>query len=380
MAPPPPFLYSAFNIGSNVCGLPAVVLVLAATGGYEFEGVVGLFTFIASFMYHACQATPAQPRFQDHSGVWRSPEPAWGLGESEWHRLDNAGAITSLMLLAHHLADLPRRRFRAVGYLCLLANVCVQFHPAWAYDIRFTAVPIAASFGLCVARHVLRLIAGRGRRGGPASSSSSSSSSSSWLRRLFPGAWWRVVAGCASFAAAGYCFAVGLNDNMGPTQFVWHGGWHVFGGLGMWHLWQALPLDGSSSSSSSSSTHLSSGDGGGGGGGGGAAMGRRSGRIHSKSKPHSSSTTTSDVRWFGSIMPACGYGALVLCYAISVRFDWDAATHTHCRARGMPHEVFTSTSACIGFWPQRGVWQLLIVGALVPLQLATACFAYAQFR
>ena len=121
------------------------------------------------------------------------------------------------------------------AYVCMLANVCVQMHPSWAYDIWFTALPIAAAFALCVGRHCVRLGAsggGRQPRAAPAA----------WLRRLFPGAWWRVCVGAAAFAVAGCCFAVGLNDDLGPPQLVWHGCWHLFGGLGMWHLWQALPL------------------------------------------------------------------------------------------------------------------------------------------
>ena len=319
-----------------------MVLLLRST--LHFEGIVGLFTFVSSFMYHLCQASTKPPPYIDGNGVRHTPEPSWGLGESEWHRLDNIGAITSLMLLALHLADLaPSRERKTAAYVIMLTNVCVQMHPSFAYNIRFTALPIAAAFALCIGRHFARLVArrrdGRSLRSG--------APPIPWLKRLFPGEWWRVCVGVAAFAVAAYCFSVGLDDDLGPPQLLWHGCWHLFGGLGMWHLWQALPLAPPPPS-----------------------LRRASPRAHGgPARPPLA---------FAALMPLCGYGALLACYGLSMAKDWRAATYTHCRAGGTPN-VFTSTSACIGFSPQREIWQLLIVGGLIPLQLATAIVAYREF-
>lgn len=182
---------------SHVPMLPTIVLLYRRR--LPFECINGLYSIVVSFMYHACEAA-------GNSTFFMSP--------GQWHRLDNVGAIGSIVVTMVHLACIESQQVS--DYIKFIAMVIITIlqegHP---WDVRYTVAPILLSVALPLFSHFLYPRRRRGIVG---------------RRLVFSGVF---------FAVAIVFFVVGLDDSNDPFR-MFHGLFHCFVAAAMFCTWAAI--------------------------------------------------------------------------------------------------------------------------------------------
>ena len=214
----------------------APVSVVLLRQGRDFEAFAALFTMLTSFMYHLCDSIQRR--------LW--------MNAGQWHRLDNIGSILAFSCWFIFLASFRNPRTAArikyaaacfavslpsfflsanqlpadcVFRLVFLAVVllCQEYGP---WDERFTVGPILAAATIFVVRIV-------------------------FFRDAMQHVVWRphpLRMGLGCLVLAVLCFARGLDDATDPFR-IFHGGWHFFGGVASYYLWQVKKRTGARRSS-----------------------------------------------------------------------------------------------------------------------------------
>lgn len=110
---------------TNLWGVPGVIL--AFKHGWYFNAFIGFFTVLTSFMYHFLQSIQVNEFLFD---------------EGHWHRLDNIGAIVSLItvivVLMNNQSQLTDEKLNFLG---LFITIILQEGFPW--DLTFTLLPIS---------------------------------------------------------------------------------------------------------------------------------------------------------------------------------------------------------------------------------------------
>lgn len=162
-----------------------------------YEVAISIFAVFVSFMYHLCQAFGMR----------------FFLSELQWHRLDNIGALGCFGAFFTHLCCFRDPNLdSSVKFLTLFLSIIVQEHSPW--NEMFTFVPILSFALLPVVIHVFQ-------RKRPL-----------YDMRSF-------VYGFGGLAAAVPFFVAGLDDDNDPWR-MYHGMWHVLGGLSSFYLWRVV--------------------------------------------------------------------------------------------------------------------------------------------
>jgi hypothetical protein len=175
-----------------------------------FETVVTAFTLSVSFLYHFCDSMDYRDLGRSSlfsNGVW--------LGESQWHRLDNVGAIMCFIILLIHFTNYKNIAYTQVNkFVALfLVLVCQQKSP---WDLRFTVYPILCQVAILIFKfayvdgfHIPKL------------------NPYMFKRSIF----WQS---CAFFF-----FYLGLSERTDPYR-MYHGLWHTFSGIATIYHWRVV--------------------------------------------------------------------------------------------------------------------------------------------
>ncbi|RNF21423.1 uncharacterized protein Tco025E_03473 [Trypanosoma conorhini] len=172
--------------------------------GMHYEVCVSTFAAVVSFLYHATESL-RMPFF---------------LSTMRWHRLDNIGAIASITIVCLHLCCFESEKLlEYLKYAFLFLTIVLQEADPW--NVVYTAGPILFASLLVLTSHLLyparrRRIAGR-----------------------------NLNMSMVSFLLAVICFVFGLEDKK-DTYRMWHGLFHVFVGVGIYNVFQALGHQGKS--------------------------------------------------------------------------------------------------------------------------------------
>jgi hypothetical protein len=198
---------------SHVAVVPTLASLLRRQWIFEFA--VGTFCLAVSLLYHLSEC------LGEH----------FFLSELQWHRLDNIGAIAVFGGLFAYLCDVPPDDASYFGahrnvhqphrplahqllqFATLFASVIVQERDPW--NELYTVAPIVTFALMPLVSHAVQ-------------------------RRLPRYRWAMLFKGFGAVAAGAVFFALGLDDANDPCR-VYHGLWHLLGGLGMWWLWQVVP-------------------------------------------------------------------------------------------------------------------------------------------
>ncbi|KAL6050518.1 Transmembrane protein [Balamuthia mandrillaris] len=175
------------TVVTNISTWPGVVLCWRREWYYEV--VLGAAAFLTSVFYHVADIHHRlYPRYKD----WL------GMTSGNWHRLDNIFCILCLNSLAFFLSGWEDRKSKELFRWVLLCwTLWCQERGPW--DVTFTLLPIATSI-VCV---MLRLLQER------------------------------LLAGCLLMSIAFVFFVLGL-DERNDFLRIYHGLWHMLGGLAMW--------------------------------------------------------------------------------------------------------------------------------------------------
>lgn len=194
---------------SNLCCFPVLLVIYKRK--MVFGTMIGVFTFICSFLYHSMESLEIQEFY---------------LTYSDWHRLDNIGSIMSLIYLFVHLMDnleysngiyLSAHENiidRVLCYLGLFITLLMQTKHPW--NLENTVVPIAIFASITIGKTILY----RKPR----------------LHKQNFGF------GCAILALGLICFYKGLDDNHDYLR-IWHGCWHICGSAALFYFYQSIRKD-----------------------------------------------------------------------------------------------------------------------------------------
>jgi len=189
-------MYVLVTAITNVAYVPVALTLLRQ--GRDFEAFVAFFTTLTSFMYHLCDSV--------QRSVW--------MTAGQWHRLDNIGSIMAFSCWFIYLARFrdPRVADRVKYTFLMLILICQEKGP---WDERFTFGPILTAAAIFLIRLLLF---------------------SSWMAKVR----WRrrtLTVGLGLLVLAVLSFIRGLDDATDPYR-IFHGGWHFFGGVSSYYLWQ----------------------------------------------------------------------------------------------------------------------------------------------
>lgn len=181
---------------TNLALLPALVVVLQQKRLLPF--VFGAFTASCSFMYHLCGSI--------NGTLW--------LTEGQWHRLDNIGCLSCFAcLFVYLMANDNRNADRLITYTWIWVVLLLQEKAPW--NIYFTLGPIFCFVMMPVTK---------------------------WLvvrRERPPYRPVRLAKGVGYLGISFVCFFKGLDDAHDYLH-LFHGGWHLFVGAAIYHLWQVV--------------------------------------------------------------------------------------------------------------------------------------------
>ena len=194
---------------SNFWCFPSLYIVYKRKMIFGF--MIGIFTFLCSFMYHSMESLEIRTFY---------------LTYSEWHKLDNIGSIMSLIYLLVFLMDnidysdgtyISRYETnidRVLCYLGLFITLLMQTKHPW--DLENTLVPLA----LFLLILVFKVTFVRKPR---------------IIQQNFMTAW-----GILAFGFV--CFYKGLDDEKDYLR-IWHGIWHFCGSAALFYFYQSIPKD-----------------------------------------------------------------------------------------------------------------------------------------
>lgn len=167
-----------------------------------FEAIVTTCTFIASFLYHYCDAFTTY----------------FFLSEGKWHRLDNICALSCFGVYTTHLCQFKSPQVDAyVKYATVAVAVVMMEKDPWNLD--YTFFPLTAFAMMPIIIHGV-------------------------IRREVPKFFNRRNAACGFglLVVSVPLFVAGLNDRHDKYR-AYHGAWHCVGGLASWFLWRVfLPI------------------------------------------------------------------------------------------------------------------------------------------
>ena len=190
------FIVFLTTVVSHGAIVPALIQLYRRRWTYEF--VISVFAVFTSFMYHFCQAF--------HTELY--------LTELQWHRLDNIGAISCFGLIFIHFCCFKRPEVDlGMKYFSLLLAILCQERYPWR--IEFTVVPIAFFIAMPLVVHGL------------------------YHRARPPWDMKELAVGLMSLVVAIPFFVLGLDDDHDPFR-VFHGMWHLMGGLAALHMWRVV--------------------------------------------------------------------------------------------------------------------------------------------
>jgi predicted membrane channel-forming protein YqfA (hemolysin III family) len=173
-----------------------------------FTLIIGVFTFICSFMYHSMESLEINVFY---------------LTRADWHKLDNIGAIMTLICLFVYLMDnleyangtyiskYENKVDRVLYYTGLVVTLVMQTKHPW--DLENTVFPILLYFCIGIGKIL-------------------------FVRKP------RIKAryfyrGCGILALAFVCFYKGLDDSKDYLR-IWHGLWHICGSLALFNFYQSI--------------------------------------------------------------------------------------------------------------------------------------------
>lgn len=161
-------------------------IVIMHRSNMPFEAALMCFAILVSVLYHTCDCY--------NSTLF--------LNGIQWHRLDNIGAITTIIFLHIHLSCIENEMVeKYLKYFCFFLVIILQEGHPW--DERYTIVPILLSILIPVYHHVYLKKRGRGL----------------YVKKM--------MIGLTAFVVAGFFFVLGLDDNNDPAR-LFHGLFHVF--------------------------------------------------------------------------------------------------------------------------------------------------------
>ena len=185
---------------SHVAMVPAVLQLFQRK--WMYESFVALFNFVASFMYHTCQAL--------HVELF--------LSELQWHRLDNVGSLLSFGMFCIYLSgvkDPVREGYMKYG--TMLVTLLSQERDPW--NLTYTMAPVLLFSAIPLSTHAA-------------------------IHRRVPAYDWKnFTAGFGLLAVALPFFVAGLDDDNDPFRF-YHGMWHVLAGVASLYLWRIVKSPG----------------------------------------------------------------------------------------------------------------------------------------
>ena len=184
------------TVVSHAAIVPACLQLYRRRWMFEFS--TAMFAVLTSFMYHFCQAFHTQ----------------FYLTELQWHRLDNIGAIACFSCTFIHFCCFKRAEVdMGVKYFALFVAILAQERYPW--HIEYTVVPVVVFASLPFIVHALV------HRNTPP-----------WdMKEL-------AIAALTLMVAVPF-FVMGLDDDNDPFR-VFHGMWHLLGGLSMLHMWRVV--------------------------------------------------------------------------------------------------------------------------------------------
>lgn len=169
---------------------------------WMWETAVTIYSITCSFMYHTCQS------FQTRIF----------LSELQWHRLDNIGALVSFSIFWTYMACIRDPVVEAyVKYACVFIALLAQEKDPW--NEIYTFVPIVLFSMIPIVWHGLI------------------------HQRSPPYDMRNAVTGFGLLAVALPFFIAGLDDDNDPYR-IFHGLWHVFGGVSSFFLWRIVKVPG----------------------------------------------------------------------------------------------------------------------------------------
>jgi len=182
---------------TNFAGLPIVVQFYRKKQFYNV--MIGLMTFVSSFMYHTMDSVDREDMF---------------LSINEWHRIDNIGSICCFIMLAIYLMDNKNPNLDlALNLIGLMITLLCQEKAPW--EIEYTAFPIAL-FGTL---WILTAFCFRPRK-------------TIYIKKM-------LAKGVVCFAFAVFGFVKGL-DEFEDYLRLHHGMWHFLCGIASFYVWQCI--------------------------------------------------------------------------------------------------------------------------------------------
>ena len=165
---------------------------------WMFEVSATCFGLLCSFLYHTCQAF----------------DMVIFLTELQWHRLDNVGALVCFSALFTYLCALRDSTMDAyIKYGCFMFGIIIQEKSPW--EIEYTLVPVFLFALMPVISHACL------------------------FQRLPHYDWKNFVVGFGTLVAAFPFFVAGLDDEHDPYR-MFHGMWHLMGGVASLYLWRIV--------------------------------------------------------------------------------------------------------------------------------------------
>lgn len=190
-----------------VSNMSCVPLAVSCTRrGLPYETIVGTCCALCSLMYHVGEIYPNHPLYM-----------ASGLTAGQWHRLDNVFSILSFSALLFFLMDIRSTKIaESLRWMSVAMTLYCQEKAPW--DIAYTAMPISVPLVMLVGHCVhQKVTTGRAPQ--------------FLASRQF-------AMGMGSMVIAIVCFVRGLDDHNDWLR-MWHGMWHLWVGVGFYHLFHA---------------------------------------------------------------------------------------------------------------------------------------------
>ena len=186
-----------FTACTDLALVPA--LIVMARYRRHFEMFVGILQMTCALAYNICNAL--------HVTIF--------LKETEWQMMNNVMAITYFALLMIHLAHSENENLNIVLRYIAFATIAIAQVKDRFWSLRWTYGPIV-TFGALPALKMLK------------------------EKRLPPYNRSRMIKGLGFGAVGCVCFRIGLDDKHDPFRF-WHGMFHLFIGMALYHLWGIVP-------------------------------------------------------------------------------------------------------------------------------------------
>lgn len=181
---------------------------------WVFEATVSAFAALTSFMYHLTQAL----------------QTTIVMEELQWHFLDNIGAVAGFAVFFTYLAALKDPFTDAwLKFIFVLFAVIVQVPHPW--DLQYTLGPITLFSLVPVVSLIYKFLFST-----PQQASLLVRLHHVFVANFVPR---EVVVGGGTLMTALFFFYLGLDEKNDPYR-MYHGMWHVLGGLASLRMWRIV--------------------------------------------------------------------------------------------------------------------------------------------